>query len=291
MSEKNRYMAVPELAAQGAGAIVYWRLSSKPVDFEALKTSWREAGLPDSLLLSTPEPETALRRAVSEQRGARRLVRSVKGAHVIVDETAHSKTVERPSDVDYSAQATVKLDKVGRVQVEPYNYKLHAEVKAAYEKSLGEITDSDFSGWFSTKLIAYVQGVTLRPGGGTYFVPRSMIETWNRIIAVVRDVSEHRIFSIPAMESSEAVAAVLDAIEQEAAAEVESMEKDLAAGTLGGRALETRVGRTEFVERKVERYEELLGVRLDAMRQRIHELRAQLTVAARKSDGAAPLEC
>ena len=279
-------MAVPEMAQAGAGAITYWRLSSKPVEHAALVAAWAQARLPVGLLLSTPEPATALRRTVADLRGARRLVRSVRGTHVIVDETPNAKTVERPSDVEYTPQATVSLDKVGRVVVAPaHKTVLRDEIAAQYERMLGLLLDSDFSSWFATKLIPFVQGVSLRPSGGMYFVPRAQVETWTRIVDAIRAVSDHRVFSIPAMESTEAVAAIVDAIQQEATAEADDIAKDLNAGKLGTDALDTRVDRTKAMAAKVERYETLLGVKLDEMRDRLTELHAQLTVAAAKAEG------
>lgn len=105
-------------------------------------------------------------------------------------------------------------------------------------------------------------------------------------------VSSNIVFRIPAMRSKDALNAVLDAVEREAAADAQAMEEELQAARESSkdwaeRSIATRYARLEATEGKVERYENLLGQRLDSIRDRLNELRAGLAAASMSSQAAA----
>jgi predicted nucleic acid-binding Zn-ribbon protein len=110
------------------------------------------------------------------------------------------------------------------------------------------------------------------------------MERVSAVVEVLRKVSGHVVNRVPAMRSSDAVDAILDAITQEAEYETKRMEEDLEEAKLGARGFENRIARTDEVESKVSRYEELLGRKLDTIRERLEALRANLTVAMMKAD-------
>lgn len=272
----NGVVAVTE-GISTAGAIVWWRLSGS-VDASRLRDTWEAEGLAAHLLPDTPSASTAIRRAVNEQREARRLVRPLDGGKgfAIVLESVTGDTL------DYDVACKVRLDAVGRLKVEPSYHPLADAVRADYEKHLTELSGQDISAWL-VGLMSKVDGVGLRDTGGIYFVPRHGIDQWRQIARALREASHNTVYEVPALKSDEAVDAILDAISAEAAAEADSMEKDLQTD-LGQRALETRMGRCDSVEQKMTRYEGFLGRRLDELRGRIIDLRAQLTVAMVKVD-------
>lgn len=274
-----------------AGAIVYWRLEGA-LDVERLRAAWEAAGLPAELLPDTPPTTTALARAVRERQGGRVLVRPLegKGGYAVVHERA------RGDDLSHSVQLSVKLDPTGRllfqqpgggwVRAAALPNTGAAEIAGAYERHLMECAAEDVGTWLVRLVTKFVDGVGLRDTGGIYYVPPAHVAVWDLIAGCVREVSAHRTFRIPAVRSSEAVQAVLDAVEQEARREFDGMMEE-AKGALGERAINARYDRVEDVERKVARYEEMLGQRLDSFRERAEELRAALAVAMLKAEAAA----
>lgn len=267
-------------ANKNSGALVYWRLEGE-VDPKELALHWQAAGLDPDLLPSTPAPSTALSRTMREQGDHRRLVRPLeeRGAHALVRERAEG------AELSYDVALRARLDVAGRVLVEPADHPLVARIKAAYDHHL-EVCSSDDIGAWLVALVGKVDGVAMRDRGGIYYVPPSRIEAWEAMTTCLRRVSNHRMFAIPAIAQGRAVEAILDAISQEAEADATKMEAELLSDELGGRALASRVARTEALEAKVVRYEELLGSKLDTLRERLEALRANIAVAILKSQPA-----
>jgi hypothetical protein len=110
------------------------------------------------------------------------------------------------------------------------------------------------------------------------------MDFWTKAADVVEAVSGkgHQVFRIPAMKNSEAVAAIVDAIQAEAAKVAETMEEELLAtgdDQLGKRAVKTRQTDVEALLGKLADYETLLGLQLD-VRARVEALQANLAAAA-----------
>lgn len=269
--QATQVIAVPDV--KEAGAIVMWWLSGT-INAERLRAEWATAGLDVALVPDNPGVEAALRRAVGEQKEKRRLVRSLArmSGWAIVDEHASE------SEVAYRQECTIKADAVGRVVVEPQGHPLTQEIMAAFAGHLENLKTTDVSGWLSS-LVRHLGAVALRDGGGVYFIPRDKLDAWRKMVGVVRSVSSHGIYEVPALLASEAVALVLRSIEYEAQAEAEAMEQKLDK-ELGARALETQVVRCSDVEKKVSGYEALLGTSMEVLKQRLSTLRSRLSEAA-----------
>lgn len=270
------YIITPELAE--AGCVSYWRLSGA-VDLGKLRSAWQDAGLDSQLLPASPSPETALRRSVSDLRAKRRLVRPLarRGAWAIVDERVDKGT----NTIDWHVTCRVTLAG-GRVVIEPATHDLYDKVHTGYRQHLAELAPEDVSAWL-VSLASREKAAALRDTGGVYFVPRPSMDFWRRATDAIRAASNHKIFRIPAMKNAEAVEAILDAVTEEAGRETAIMEAELLEtgdDALGLRAIDTRSARCAEVLEKVAAYEELLGVKMDTVRQRVEDLRAGLAAAA-----------
>ena len=266
------YIAVNE-QIPSAGKIIWWRLSGT-LDVNEIEHAWKAAGLDPKLLLDSPAPTTALRRAANELAKVRRLVRPLEGkkGYGIVDE--HAKRDE----LNWTVECRVKLNAVGQVVIEPKEHPLGPVVKEAYYRHLAECEPADVGSWL-VRLVAKVDGIPLRDTGGVYFVPSDQVAQWEKMAAVIREVSDHVVLGVPALRSDQAVDAILDALEVEAAEEARRMEVELAEGKIGEEARKNRVWHCEAVEAKVARYEELLGKNLTKITSRLQDLRANLCVA------------
>jgi hypothetical protein len=264
-----------------AGVIVWWRLTGG-IDLAALETAWVAEGLEKSRLPTPPSPPVALRRAVSELKTAKRMVRPLdKGGFAVLDEHQSGDRVSTQQ------LGTVTLDPLGRIKSD-LPWRETDAVAEAYEKHLHSVVQSDVSPWLCKTMDA-VQAVSLRDTGGVYFVPRYALPQWERVVRALRAATQHVISNVPALTSSEAVSAILDALEQEAGAQLAQLESDLDAHMkdetdpdakkLGSRALNTRIERTEAMGAKLGAYESLLGSKLDALRENISRARANLSVA------------
>lgn len=275
-------------SGETAGAISYWRLSG-PVSLEALTAAWEAQGLPVTLLPEQPEPEVALRRAVGELQGKRRLVRPLerRGAWVIKDETVVA------GDTVYTLVARVRVlpaNTIGgsRFTVEQGDVDaiafaaVEAQIRDNYRQARVQLAPEDIGSWL-VKLVKAQKATSLRESGGVYFIPRPSMDFWRKATNAVEIASGHRVFKIPALKNTEAVEAILDSLTEEARREAEAMETELLAtgdDALGKRALTTRSRTCEELLGKVASYESLLGVQMDTIRMRIEALKSNVAAAA-----------
>lgn len=261
-----------------AGAITYWRLSGG-VNGERLGAAWKERGLPEALLPTLPSPETALTRAVKKHEGRRNgttiLARQLPEARgwVLKHETPNADN----SDLTYSTEARVWVDKLGRFQTDRADSDLSRAVEVEYPRQLAEVSAADVSSWL-VRMAAYVTAVSLRDAGGVYFIPRGTLPTWRGMVHAIRAASSHAVFEIPAMRGEECVAAVLDALNAECDEEVKRMEAEITAATggLSKRGIATREAHLDRLRGKVEGYCTLLGARQEELVARLEAVRASL---------------
>ena len=281
-----------------AGLLTYWSLTGglDPLD---LATSWEEAGLSakEHPLPELPHPTTALRRAVRYVvSGKRMLVRPLeaRGAHAIVAERAIEEETAVDSEggtgkaisasLEHEVTARVTLDAANRVVVEPADSPYVAELRAAFNRSAGECSTSEVGSWLVDRVLG-LDGVALRTTGGFYYLPPKSVEPWRKMALALQRVSGHRVLTIPALRSKDAVEAVLLAIEEEASTEADQLATELdehisGEKKLGERAFATRAERITRTQQKLGRYEALLGAHSEKLTERLAALAVQVSAAA-----------
>lgn len=87
------------------------------------------------------------------------------------------------------------------------------------------------------------------------------------------------IHEIPAMATSDAITAIVEALVREATAEVGAIKSDLAGAKLGRRALESRKGRLFDARVKLKAYVDQIGANLDEMLDAVDELEVSVAQA------------
>jgi hypothetical protein len=261
-----------ESGVETAGAIVWWRLEGG-IRYDTLVGELHEAGLPDELLPAAVSPKTALRRALDEMvtgRSFRRGVPGEKGAYVVVDE----RGTDRES-LAYDVHQSARLVD-GKLRIEG-DYTFEQALRAAYAVELAGFTSIDLSEWLIYTLLPRLDAVSLRDGGGVYFIPHDHVHTFRRYVGAIQ--GESRFFEVPALKSKEAVAAILDAVTREVTSEADWMFGEIASGELGPRALDTRLAGCSRMLTKIKSYENLLGARLPNITEQVQKLQASITAA------------
>lgn len=278
---------------ESAGAITYWRLAGA-VNLDTLRRAWLSEGLDEADLPPAPDPEIALRRAVNAQAGRRRLVRPLqrRGAWVVQDEEI-SEVMGRPT-AKHTDVAVIRW--TGNLAA-AYPFEIlsadvgfaaysavHDAIIAAYNDALGKLDPHDISAWLIERANK-LDATGLRDTGGIYFIPSPGVPTWKRTMSAlnVATGNTHKVFRIAALRDQDAVAAILDAITQEALSEVARFREILIEGEVGARGLQARARECQGVLDKVERYEALVGARLDPLRKSIEDMQANLGAAALKA--------
>ena len=288
-------MVTPE-ALGVCGSVSYWRASGT-VSIATMAKAWDAAGLDKELFRKAPEPETALRRAVldlakreriNDKTERRVLVRPLQeaSAWAVVEEI-----VQEGQAPSYTTLEIVSFRKDYGPHFFPVDgtsaqtEQIATAVMAGFSAQQGLFAPEDITGWLVK--LAYAKGaVTLRDSGGVYFIPRPAMEFWNKAADAIQSASAHKVFRIPAMRNDEAVAAIIDAVTQEAEQEAQKINDEIMAG-LGDRAIETRKDRIAALLTKVGSYEELVGQKMK-ISERLESLQA--SVATAKLIGSAPAE-
>ena len=290
MGAHDQFMIVKE-AVETAGCVTYWRASGS-VSIQALEAAWKAAGLDEKLLRKPPGAETACRRAVLDQASRRHVSNTVEERTLVRPHkepnawTIMRETATKGAPLTYTALADVHFQN-GLPHVVNANAsfdeftRIHDSVHAGFTSQQGMFDPSDVTGWL-VKLAKGQNSVTLRDSGGVYFIPQPAMDFWNKAAAVIQGVSSHVVLRIPAMKNDEAIAAITDAVNEEAKQIAAAMDEELALegdDKLGSRALKGRAETAQKLLDKISSYEKLLGTQM-AIRQRIEDLSANLAIAA-----------
>lgn len=268
-----------------AGAIVYWRLTGD-VNGDALNNALINEGL-DEHRVSLPTPRRALRRAMQEWAKAEVFLRAGKGkdgATYLVRQSVAQSATEEP---EFSVWVKAHLNTVGQPQVEVHDSEdpdtLRAELVERYWHHIFHVAASDISSWLISQA-RECDAVSLRETGGVYFVPRHAVDEWRRRVDALHGQTSCHVYMVPAMNSEEALDAILQSMIDEAVAFTEQFQSELDGEELGKKALENRAEKAKVFLDKLARYEKLLGGvaegKLDAIRAEIEEQQANAISAA-----------
>jgi hypothetical protein len=260
--------------SEDAGCISWWRLSGD-INKQALEDAWTQLGLPEDLLCIRSTPATALAAALFGVSEKRLLKRSTdkSGEFAMVRETAAGGALT------YAEECRAFLDDNDELKVSGTNPVLCEKIKAAYDYQMSVHGAYEVSQWLAGRVLPELDALSLRDKGGIYFVPKHRLELWRLIVKALRQVSSHAVFEVAAMRTEEAVHAILDAVEREAAAVAQAMETELIEEDLSVRVLRNRVAKLDEMAAKVSTYEALLGSNLDKLRERLEALNAQMAAA------------
>lgn len=277
------FVMAPDAALDAAGAQTFWRLQGDVPDYALLVRALYERSIDHAPMPC--EPETALRRAVQDLKGKRRLVRPLrKGAWAVIEEELDDVN-DRLKHWD---GPTITLDKLGRPAFKNATAEEAQQVAASYTYYLDALTTEDMSSWLcrqADRLCA----VSMRTGGGLYYIPPNRMPEWRAVIAALEEAApKHTIYTIPAIRiTADGARAILDCLSDEIEASVGKISEKVISGALGVRALNTRKDETRELLAKVVQYEEIMGSRLEHLRSTITALEVDVVAATLAAEAVA----
>ncbi len=188
------------------GDMIFWSLADARVDRYTLESLWSGAGLDLGLLPDPPTAEKALRTAVREaQTGQRdRLIRLGKDdeAEIVFGIVRE----HRPGDgtLTYSQEAAIRLDRVAeRVTISPVDHDLGAAVWQAYQTLRTTHTPDDVRRAIVKTLHSFA-AVTLREGGGVYWVASPYADNLRHLQAAIERIGSSRVYLLPVHKTADA---------------------------------------------------------------------------------------
>jgi hypothetical protein len=257
-----------------AGRIVYWTLSGV-VEFDAFIEALEIGGIQKDLFPLPQTPDRALKRAVEsilvENKMIARPIKALAGQSLFREE-------QKPQRVRLSPELTVHVRDVGGyipgLVFSPEGHDLEKLITQRFARAITELDTISISGWIH-KVLTQFSAVTMRAAGGFYFIPKAELSEWYRHMEPLQKTSRHKIYALPAVNSQDVIAAVLDALEAETKQVASELEVELQTLDLGVRALTFRAGKCDRMISKFERYEGILGQKLENLRKVFDTLKAQ----------------
>jgi hypothetical protein len=258
------------------GAVTFWSLADWS-DRPRLQSAFARAGL--GAYLPDPRPAPACLKDALEAvlGGPRVLVRPLATRDGFA-------VVREDRGVAANAYATLLTAAVrdGRDPVfDPWTPDAD-RVADAYCRQLGRVPAAQLSAAL-VKVVESLGGIRLRPGGAVYWVPGPRLDAWAAAGRAAEAAAAGRPSAVYVLRhrlDAEAVRAVRDAVVAEVQAEAQRIREEVAAGDLGGRALETRQKQAAELRRKVRLYEGLLRLGLQGLHAAVDEADQAAATAA-----------
>ena len=263
------------------GSIVYWRIAGG-VSAQRLTEAWAAAGLDATKLPRIPEPLTTLRKVLKEIESEDTDVKSVERDTTTLAGFAVLKKLKTSSGkAMWVTQWEALLDSNGALVLSNVD-------GSAFDEDLAELLQSKFalerkllphttlSVWL-VSLVHDCAAVGLRENGGLYFVPKPNMPLWRKYVGVLNQVSKIRTFEIPALTSTQAAEAVLDALMNESQGLVEKIDDEIE--TVGVRALRAREQSLDTYLNKLASYTSVVGDKLANVQKNVEELKNRLAAA------------
>jgi hypothetical protein len=258
------------------GAVTFWSLADWS-DRARLQREFAALGL-DAF---TPDPRPApacLRDALNDVLGGPRvLVRPLAGREGFA-------VVREDRGVAANAYATLLTASVrdGAVPVfDPWTPEAD-QVAEAYRRQQGRVPAAQLSAAL-VRVVDALGGTRLRPGGAVYWVPGPRLDEWAAAGRAAEAASGGRpgaVYVLRHRLDADAVRAVRDALVGEVQAEAARICDEVAAGDLGGRALETRKKQAADLRQKVLLYEDLLSLGLAGLHRAVDQADQAAATAA-----------
>jgi hypothetical protein len=244
------------------GAVTFWSLAAW-TDRRRLADALTPLGLEAHVPEPRPAP-AALKDALEHTfAGPRVLVRPLSGR----DGFAVVREERGPAGNRYATDLVARVaGDPPELSFDPWDRRSDA-VASAFHAQRGRVP----AGQLAAALVAVVAslgGTRLRPNGAVYWVPGNRLDEWSRAARAVESAADGRPSAVYVLRhrlDADAVRAVRDAVVAEVLAEAERVRDEVAAGDLGGRALESRRRQASELRSKVLLYEELLSVGLGGL--------------------------
>lgn len=254
-----------------AGATCFWTLGEE-TDFTKFDAELRAAGF-SKFAPEKPTDFAALRDILYADFGS--------------DHVYSVKNQAQPTFEVVSVRPAAGQDTLGR---NDYGHKLTARVTTAgnIETDTGDAaTDDRLTHLFRTKrnqvsyhalsrclvdIVYHLNGTTLRPSGGIYFLPNAAFERWEMIAnAVEQSGPKNRCFAMRMVMDEHAAAAIREALTAEIEREAKEIDAAFHNPELGIRAKATQSEHARQLRRKIETYEQTFELMLPDLKRQLDQ--------------------
>jgi len=227
----QRLRTVLGKGTQHLGDIVFWQLADARVDRATLESLWRDAGLDAALLPEEPTAERALKQAVREaQVGQRdRLIRLGLDSEAEIVFAIVRENRDDAGNVTYVQEARVRLERASEaITSDVASHDIVQAVLTGF-RTLRTTHTADDVRRAIVKALGKWAAVTLRDGGGIYWVPSVYAAELRRLQGAVEKIGTSRVHVLPVHESQDANRALGAIATASLEAELAQLQAEIAA--------------------------------------------------------------
>jgi hypothetical protein len=267
------------IAGEHIGDLVWWTLSDASTPRPTLEATWTGAGLPNSLLPEAPTADKAFKTAVRAcQAGVTdKLVRLGKDeddelVYAIVHET---KTGD--GSLQHHQEARVLLNRAAeQVSSDVPDHTLVQVIRDGFHQ-LRDLHTPDDVRRAIVKALRSFAAVTLREGGGVYWVPRTYQREVRQLEKAIRGLGASRFYVVPVHHTSAGADMLGDVAKGSLETELHALQEELKAFQAEPpdrpSTLERRLDAFTALRSRAQLYRDILQVQVD-------DLEAQLDAMA-----------
>jgi hypothetical protein len=260
---------------QHLGDLTWWALSDAAVDRASLESTWASAGLPMELLPEPTTAEKALKTAVRETAVGKPdiLIRLGKDDEreiifAVVREQRHPD-----GSVTFSQEARLVLDRAHeQLSADNATHTVVAGIMEAFSRLRTTHTADDVRRSV-VRTLHGMSAITLRDGGGIYWVARPHADGVRRLQAAVEKIGHSKMYLLPVHESADATRTLGDAaklsIEEDLAALQTEIDGFLQSPPDRPSTLVRRFDAFEELRQRAELYHQVLKVQVEALDTRL----------------------
>ena len=213
------------------GDLIFWSLSEARIDRVQLESIWSQAQLDAGLLPDAPSAEKAIKLAVRESQTGHpdRLIRLGKddGAEVIYNIVREQRHDD--GSLDYSTEAKITLDREREVfSSDRPQHDLVAAVQTRFDMYRKTHHPDDVRRTI-VKTLGSLAAVTLREGGGVYWVPAPHAEKVRRMQTAVEKIGSSRVYLLPIHKTAESASALGEIAKGSIEDELLSLKNEIAS--------------------------------------------------------------
>ena len=265
-------------------------------------------GVPTKYHPVKPSKNVCLKRAMKSLADNRMLIRPLPkcDGYSLVEEKPEELDLTSAGSIAHTIELTVKLDNNGNLEFTPVNHVVvpivEAEMNRHYNEEGGLLhCGTDLSTWMSSTIMPWVNGISTRKRGGSYYVTKGKnLDNLRKVVDALHSISSftthtrtilgkniginkvHKgglIVLKPEVTSVDSISIFMDSIISECDSAIDELAAGLSDKKVNTAGVKSRKLIVSGMMEKIKHVEELLQTNLEDVRARIDEVSVGIEVA------------
>ena len=273
------------LTTQGShlGDLIWWNLSDARIPRALLEHLWTGTGLALNLLPEPPSAEKALKTAVRECQMGKPdlLIRLGKESEVELVFALVRERKDGAGNVEYHQEARVTLGRSGEsVSTDDPQHSDVTHLVNTFHSLRHTHTADDVRRALVKALHAF-SAVSLREGGGIYWVPHPFAHQLRQLQSAIEQIGASRFYLLPVHDSADAAHSLGSVARGSLEEELTSLQEEIAQFQAEpperASTLERRLDAFAALRARADLYRDILSVQVDGLERHLAEMEATVS--------------